>query len=246
MFSILIFVFVLFISQIKQLWSILWIILKPVFNIIYKVIYYITSFTSASDDFSGKGKNMNPQNMVLNQPNIFVEIIFTLLALAIIIIMILITVYLCINYISKFIKWLSGVLSINETGDNTLGYTDEKESLLKSVTKHPNRFKMKLFFRSRKELCWKDMKTNSEKVRYIYKQTVLRFMKMGYVFRSCLTPLEVSRELDESYIKSTDNCNITGLAALYNKARYGKDTITDLEVETLLSKTNQAVKNHRN
>ena len=231
--SLILFIFILVISQIRQFWNALWMVLKPVLGGVTSIITYLTSFTL------GNSKPVTPVSpkdsffdKPLGLPNTIIEIIVDIMGVIVVLIIAAIIINLIIGFVSMLSKWFSEKLNISRNKDTTLGYTDEKENLLKSST-HIFGFKKQLFARNIKEPGWRDMKSNSEKVRYIYKQTVLKFIKKGYRFRRSLTPVEVGRELDGLYSK--DNNDITAIAVLYNKAKYGSESISDSEVERMIS-----------
>lgn len=230
--SLLLFIFILVISQIRQFWNAIWMVLKPVLGTVTSILTYLTSITLSDKKIAIGNHDLPPAEEVASKSNIIYEIILGILGAAVVVIMAAMTITVTMRLASFFVKWFSGKLNISEGKDTALGYTDEKENLLKSGTNRFGIFKKKLFVRNIKESGWKDMKSNNEKVRYIYKQTILRFIKMGYGFRSSLTPVEVGIELDGLYSK--DNSDIIAIAMLYNKAKYGSENISDRELESLL------------
>lgn len=70
-----------------------------------------------------------------------------------------------------------------------------------------------LFFNKKNNLHWRDMKTNAEKIRYLYIKYILFKIKKGYAFKFNTTPNEISREL-----RLDDEAG--ELFAVYYDARY--------------------------
>jgi len=78
----------------------------------------------------------------------------------------------------------------------------------------------------KKQMRWKDLETNAEKIRYIYIKYVIKLIKSGYRYETNKTPDEVKKELNLE--------NEPGrLFDLYRGARYsgGRDEISDVDVE---------------
>lgn len=85
--------------------------------------------------------------------------------------------------------------------------------------------------RRAKRKRWKDLATNSERVRYIYLRYILKAVRRGCGFNETDTPNEVYKSL------SAENPEAPlGLFTAYNPARYNpdKNVITDGDVEDLL------------
>lgn len=230
---LLVFIFVLIVSQIRQFWNALWAIIKPIFGALHSILDFISSLRIGEGKII-KAVKKPPPAAEYSKSNIILEIIVGILGVAAALIIIVITISLILRFVSFISKFLSGRMNINQDKNTYPGYTDEKESLLKSDTSRFGMFTKRMFVKKAKEPSWKDMKTNSERVRFIYRQTVLKFIKMGYTFKSCLTPSEVGRELDGRYKNKSD---FAGIAALYNKAKYGNESVSDQEVESLISST---------
>lgn len=81
-----------------------------------------------------------------------------------------------------------------------------------------------LFAKRRKHLKWRDMKSNNEKIRYLYMKYVLRGVKEGRPFKYSLTPKELQLlwKAEEKEIVSA-----------YIQARYGNEELPEEQVEVL-------------
>ncbi|MCX7749395.1 MAG: hypothetical protein N2645_21255 [Clostridia bacterium] len=82
-----------------------------------------------------------------------------------------------------------------------------------------------------KEPKWENLKNNQERIRYIYRQLLLKSILKGYPFKRNLTPSETCKDI-LSWEKSSSPKG-TRLASLYNLARYGSGEIKDREVEEI-------------
>ncbi|RAV20230.1 DUF4129 domain-containing protein [Paenibacillus contaminans] len=111
------------------------------------------------------------------------------------------------------------------------GYVDEKQSLLdwadvpaawgKSV-------RDRLSALLAREPKWDDLRTNRERVRYLYRLTVMNAMKRGYDWQSSSTPAETMRELERRAAAARSGPpEAQALSAAYEEARYGERDISD-------------------
>jgi len=91
-----------------------------------------------------------------------------------------------------------------------------------------------------REQKWSDLKTNSERVRFLYRKMIINAIVKGYEFKSYNTARETIHDLFEfakEPAKSTEeeiNVRIEAdeASSIYEKIRYGKTTI-DIDDETL-------------
>lgn len=85
------------------------------------------------------------------------------------------------------------------------------------------------------QLRWRDLKTNAEKIRYLYIKFIVKLIKGGFKYKPVMTPSEVHKELDQE--DDTDR-----LFELYIDARYGGDkvSISDDDVD----RTAKLIKKH--
>lgn len=111
-------------------------------------------------------------------------------------------------------------------------YQDHVEFLANSDNPH----KLRSFHR----LKWKDMHTDSEKVRYIYIMYIRRAIRMGFRFRQTQTPKEIN-----SLLSHIDDLSNEQLFSLYNLARYAKENdITPCDVQNLIVSTESFIGKH--
>lgn len=118
----------------------------------------------------------------------------------------------------------------NRHGSRLHRYQDHVEFLGASDKNHR--------FQPFRRLKWRDMNTESERVRYIYIEYIKKAIKTGFRFRSSQTPNEIG-----ALFSRLDNLSNSQLFDLYNRARYAeKDGITPEDVQNLLISTG---KKHR-
>lgn len=116
----------------------------------------------------------------------------------------------------------------NRHGSRLHRYQDRVEFLSASDKGHR--------FRHFRRLKWRDMNTESEKVRYIYIEYIRKAIRTGFRFRSSQTPNEIS-----VLFSCLEHLSNTQLFDLYNRARYAeKDGITPEDVNNLLISTGKA------
>lgn len=81
------------------------------------------------------------------------------------------------------------------------------------------------FSRKQKHLRWKDMKSNNDKIRYLYMKYVLQGVKKGNPFKYCFTPKELQRLWKEE--------EELPLVNAYHGARYGTEELPEELVKKL-------------
>ncbi len=230
---IIILVLIISLSRFKPFWDSVIVLGKSVVLVIY-------SFFSRLS-FSTDGNNVPTEEIQMfgkkysNDISIL-DVISNILRVAVLIGFAILTIYVIFKFIYKIAVWLSSKSEENRVKENTLGYVDEKELLLKSSSRYRPNIKSFLHLFS-KEKSWKDLLTNRDKVRFIYRQKVLSFIKKDFGFKNSLTPNELAKEVERLYKE-----NISDLTSSYNKARYSYEDIEDSELNILISKQNKIMK----
>jgi hypothetical protein len=137
----------------------------------------------------------------------------------------------CLKFISKIFH-----LDHREHEEG-IQYFDEKESLInikKWSNGKKNQAKELIFHLFNRKPKWEDL-SDSEKVRYVYRQLVENNIKQGLIFKVSRTPYEIISDINK---KRNQNELITLLES-YGKARYGKQELSlrELEEVSLLLKS---------
>jgi len=159
------------------------------------------------------------------------EIISTIFLLAIILAIALLLLKSLYTLLCVIVKSLFRY-NKNETAlahADGIGFVDQKESLLKLSKLRENyieklRAIMNAFLK--RELKWNDISGNIEKIRFLYRYSVVKCVAAGYRFKDYMTPTEIAN--DVLVERKTENLYLTEIAALYSDARYGgKDAGND-------------------
>ncbi|WP_409344129.1 DUF4129 domain-containing protein [Paenibacillus sp. MBLB4367] len=122
------------------------------------------------------------------------------------------------------------------------GYVDEKQSLLdwaEVPAAWGKSLRDRLSALLAREPKWDDMRTNRERVRYLYRLTVLQAMKRGYDWEPGSTPAETMKQLgnrhnripgqgqDAAASGSPADPAASALSSAYEEARYGERDPSD-------------------
>ncbi|MDP4181363.1 MAG: hypothetical protein Q8942_09750 [Bacillota bacterium] len=225
---------IIFVARFKPLWNIILFAVKMILYAVYS--FYSHLFIGSG----GSSKVENNDIRLFPKPEYNISYLETLGKLVNIIIIALfsvLTLYLIFKLTMAILKWFYSKSEARKSQDSKLGYTDEKEVILKSHSGFLANMKKRLSNFDYKEVHLNDLKTSRDKVRFIYRQKIMSFIKKGYVFKGYLSPNEHANELNAKYDE-----NISDLTSLYNKARYSNDDIEDKDIEALnLNKTRQNI-----
>ena len=72
---------------------------------------------------------------------------------------------------------------------------------------------------------------NHERIRFLYRNLILKCIKEGYTYKKYLTPKETSKDIQNWFRKNDDN--IDDLIHIYDRIRYGFKDIEDKKVNKL-------------
>lgn len=143
-------------------------------------------------------------------------------------------VYIIYKLFKKLVAWLSRFYQLGKEMEYYGAYIDEKESLmdLKELGKnYVNRFQQWLAALMEREPKWDELKSNKERIRYIYRHFLISCIAAGYSFKEYLSPAEIGRELSQrDPEKSRD---IEELTVAYQQVRYGEKDVADEKIEKL-------------
>ncbi|WP_170287552.1 DUF4129 domain-containing protein [Aquibacillus halophilus] len=169
---------------------------------------------------------------------IFLFIVSVLLILAIIMLVIYLINKLNRNItavFSKVFQFLNRLLRINNQEAIEQEYVDEKEVTFDwdDVLKHTkNRASELLFNRLKRRASWDNL-TNTDKVRYLYRQFINNQINNGYSVHPYHTPREILEEINkQAPIKKEV---LSQLQESYEQARYGRVQVSDEKVKDLIN-----------
>jgi len=138
--------------------------------------------------------------------------------------------YKLLKYVPGWFKQLQERLAQlfgRERHNYTGGYVDEVVSL-----QEPSRLSQ--WLKSRGGLQrpkWNSLRSNEERVRYLYRNWLGQGVQKGYDYKSHLTPVETAAEMET--VISQEEAATRSLIGQYNEVRYGKSSLSDEEVEKL-------------
>lgn len=170
-------------------------------------------------------------------PSIFehiIEIIGIVLAIVAGLILLGLLGFALYRLFKKVTVWLSRFYQLGKDMEDYGGYVDEKESLIdfKKMRKdYAQRFRQWMSDLMEREPKWDELKTNKERIRYIYRHFLLRCMASGYSFKEYLTPAETGKELSGWQPEKAED--MEKLVDVYEDVRYGDKEIKDAQVEKL-------------
>jgi len=123
--------------------------------------------------------------------------------------------------LTKVSDWLARMMDMSKfTGSSD--YEEERTSTFdwnNIKKKHVEDLKEWLLRLLGKEISWKDIQNNPEKIRFLYRRFIIKCMLSGYDHKRYLTPNETAVELKKWDDKKSEVAD--DLIPLYNVARYG-------------------------
>lgn len=216
-------------ARFKPFWNSILVLIKSVFLGLYALFEKL--FVNANNKIESNSKEVDIFGKKVYNNITFMEIIENILTIVITIGFSVFTIYVIFKLAMKIANWLSNKYHGNIVEENTLGYVDEREIVRKSPSKYLSNAKNLFYLFDKKELDFRDLTNDRDKVRFIFKQKVLSFIKKGYRFKDSLTPNELGRELEILYKE-----DMSSLTSAYNKARYSNECIKTSDVEMLVKK----------
>lgn len=133
----------------------------------------------------------------------------------------------------RLLEFLKGFVLFQESG----GFIDEKERLigLKDIGRdYRNKFQDWLKGILEKEPKWDELQNNHQRIRFLYRNLLLRCLSGGYTHKNYLTPRETAADIldwDEN-----ESPEIADLSQAYDETRYGEKKIEDSRVRGLAEK----------
>lgn len=141
--------------------------------------------------------------------------------------------------IRALIKSIFSIMK-NESSDNTdeeSGFEDQKENLFdldKLKENYLNRMRAIMAAFLTREKKWQDLTSNTEKIRFLYKYIVTKYVASGYKFKPDFTPVEFAK--DAAVWRKLESNDLDELSALYSEARYGNKNAEDNVVNSMKEK----------
>lgn len=213
---------------------------KGLLRTIIDIILYIADLiyepiTGVEQSPGQNSMDMLPQE--IKEPHWIVrvlEILFMVIAGIIFIILLLYGIRILYKLLKELYNHIMNILRGKLSFEEESGYIDEKESLmnLADIGKdYMNRFQDWIKKIMERQPKWEELVDNHERIRFLYRNLILKCIKEGYTYKKYLTPKETSKDIQNWFRKNDDN--IDDLIHIYDRIRYGFKDIEDKKVNKL-------------
>jgi len=122
----------------------------------------------------------------------------------------------------------------HDNGEEDQGFVDQKENLFdlsKLKENYLRRFQTLIDSFLKREKRWQDLSGNMEKIRFLYKYAIIKYVAAGYKFKSHLTPNELAK--DALRWRNATDADMIEIADLYSATRYGDKDAGDMKVNEM-------------
>lgn len=214
-------------------------LLKTIIRIILYILDIMYKPVTGTDQPPGQDSiDMLPQE--IKEPHwIFkvLELLFIIIAIIMVFILLWYGIRILYKLCKKLFNHLMSILKDRLSFQEETGYIDEKESLMSFADigkDYMNRFQTWIKKLMEREPKWEELVDNHEKIRFLYRNLILKCIKGGYIYKEYLTPKEIGRDIQDWIRKKDDN--IDDLINIYDTIRYGSKDIDDKKVNKLAEK----------
>ncbi|MFY9177634.1 MAG: DUF4129 domain-containing protein [Caldicoprobacterales bacterium] len=215
-------------------------LVKGLINLIVRFLNYLAELMYQDMANQGQSIDREPMEMLRQKAEeahwIFkiLEKVAMILA-AIILIALLVLWFVALYKLGrKLYNYLKNLLKDRLSFQEETGYIDEKESLMGFTEigrDYMDRFQKWIKGLMEREPRWEDLNSNYERIRFLYRNLILRSMKAGYTYRAYLTPRETGEDI-QNWIREKDE-KIDDLTSIYDKMRYGQEDVGSEQVQKL-------------
>jgi len=122
----------------------------------------------------------------------------------------------------------------HDNDEEDQGFVDQKENLFdlsKLKENYLKRFQTIIDSFLKREKRWQDLSGNMEKIRFLYKYAIIKYVAAGYKFKSHLTPNELAK--DALRWRNATDADMIEIADLYSATRYGDKDAGDMKVNEM-------------
>ncbi|WP_028610705.1 hypothetical protein [Paenibacillus harenae] len=165
---------------------------------------------------------------------VVLEQILKIFGIALVIIVACIALFLLSR---KLYQWAKRFMAkLMERGDalrkGDAGFTDEVEQLmtLTSWRKQIGDQLQKLIPKKKYNVTWDDLKSNADRIRFLYSYLIRSDMKRGQSFEAHLTPRETGAIMSNRKENGMQRSGISSFIDAYEQVRYGEKSIEDEQV----------------
>ncbi|GFR36723.1 hypothetical protein PRECH8_00190 [Insulibacter thermoxylanivorax] len=234
--------FILLVAGFKQLAE----GLQALWNMILRIVVWFLSLGIGGEPAQQPPMNPNLQEMLPmeeQEPALFwviLEQIAMSIALVLAVVIGLFMLYkigeALISGLRYLYQWFKGRLFTDELEQAAaLDYEDEVTRLVEwnDLRKQLGE-RLRTFFEREPRIRWISLSNNQERIRCLYRESVIRAIQDGYRFRPSLTPRELQD--DANRWRQGQGWITKELVLLYEQARYGGEEPSDQEIEQLRSR----------
>jgi hypothetical protein len=247
LFSIAILMIIFMVAAIKQISEALLWLNRIFWSSVRYIIHILNKLTSSPPQEAAPNKAAPPPLLSSNDsPSVF----WVWLEKCLYILIIVVTIALMLFLLYKFYKWvrrnsaalykwIMGKLSKNRI-EAVSGFEDESTRLVTFgglIKGYSSKVSDWLELLRKREVKWSDLTTNAERIRYLYRQFVVKNLSKGTKINLDLTAQETISAMQQKKGQSS-HLNEKLLSRLYNQARYSNHSIHDEEVEEFGNKIN--------
>ncbi|MGO4182760.1 DUF4129 domain-containing protein [Paenibacillus sp. TAF43_2] len=167
---------------------------------------------------------------------LLLEQIAKIIGIVLVIIILCILFYFIARKVMQWAKLIAAKLQERgaDSRNNGVGFTDEVESLM-TLTKWREQMgnKLKQLLPKKRSFAqeWNELRTNTEKIRFLYARLLRSSAEQGYTVKEHMTPRETSEDLNTWQAGKLDN--MPRFIELYEEARYGDKQPDDKQINAL-------------
>lgn len=235
-------VFIAIVSNFNKLRKGITELIKRLFRLIIRIIDYLTTlmYQPITDNGPSGQDSMDMLLPPAEDPSWILkllEVLATIIAGIVILILLLLGLKALYKLSKKLYNYLLNILKDRLSFHEDTGYIDEKENLmgLADIGRgYMDRFHQWIKKLMEREPKWEELVDNHQRIRYLYRNLILKYMKEGYTYKNYLTPNETSKDIQDWIGKQDDN--IDDLIDTYDRIRYGLKDIEDKKVHKLADK----------
>ncbi|NLN41428.1 MAG: hypothetical protein GX160_05465 [Clostridiales bacterium] len=216
--------------------------IRGLINLVFRFIDYLTSliYQPITDNGPSGQDSMDILLPAGSEPSWILkvlEIVAMVIASIVILILLLFGLKALYKAGKKLYNYLMNFFKDRLSSYEDTGYIDEKESLMGFSDlgrDYLDRFQKWIKKLMEREPKWEELVDNHQRIRFLYRNLILKCMRAGYTYKNYLTPKETSKDIQKWISKKDDN--IDDLISTYDSIRYGLKDIEDKKVNKLADK----------
>ena len=208
---------------------------------ILAVVLFLSKLSPISHTGPGEPMSQDPieilPEMEVGEPSLFAIILekaIMVIGGVVLLVLIWFALKILFRLIKEAFKWLLEFLKGYVGYQENAGFIDEKEKLIGLADigrDYRDRFQEWLKGILEREPKWEELQNNHQRIRFLYRNLLIRCLSRGYAYKKHLTPRETALDiLDWDGEISPD---LKDLSHAYDETRYGQTAIEDSRVQQL-------------